>query len=334
MTRRFWLSLVFVLSLCASRSFGHEVRPAYLELRQIGAETYAVLWKVPGRGEGLRLALYPELPAGSENLGPPQPAFHNDAFSERWTFRRAGGLSGGTIRIAGLEATVTDALVRIERLDGSLQVARLTPSSPSFVVESAPGGMQIAATYLRLGIEHILLGYDHLLFVLALMLVVAGRWALLKTITAFTVAHSITLGLAVLGFVHIPRPPVEAANALSIQLLATEIMRRNRGAPSLTVRAPWVVAFAFGLLHGLGFAGALIDAGLPAQDVPLALLAFNVGVEVGQLMFVGSVLAAGLLLSRWRLPDSAPLRARPALAYAIGTLAAFWFIDRLAGFWS
>jgi hydrogenase/urease accessory protein HupE len=326
-----WLFLV--LALCAFQAFAHEVRPAYLELRQIGAETYAVLWKVPGRGEGLRLALYPELPAGSENLSAPRSAFHDNALIERWTVRRAGGLSGGTVRIAGLEATVTDALVRIERLDDGVQVVRLTPSSPSFVVEATPGGMRVAATYLRLGIEHILLGYDHLLFVLALMLVVAGGWALVKTVTAFTVAHSITLGLAVLGVVHVPQPPVEAAIALSILLLAAEIVRRNRGAPSLTARAPWAVAFAFGLLHGLGFAGALLDAGLPAQDVPFALLAFNVGVEVGQLLFISTALAVVLLLSRLRLPDLAP-RARPAFAYPIGTLAAFWFIDRLTGFWS
>jgi hydrogenase/urease accessory protein HupE len=331
MRSKYWL--LVLAALCMSESFAHEVRPAYLELRQIGAETYAVLWKVPGRGEGLRLVLYPELPAGSENLSAPRPVFHDNAFTERWTIRRAGGLSGGTIRIAGLEATVTDALVRIERLDGSVQVARLTPSSPSLIVESAPGAMQVAATYLRLGIEHILLGYDHLLFVFALMLVVAGGWALMKTITAFTVAHSITLGLAVLGVVHIPRPPVEAAIALSILLLAAEIVRRNRGAPSLTVRAPWAVAFAFGLLHGLGFAGALIDAGLPALDVPFALFAFNVGVELGQLMFIGTMLGLALLVSRRRLPDFSP-RARPALAYAIGPLAAFWFIDRLAGFWT
>jgi hypothetical protein len=154
-----------------------------------------------------------------------------------------------------------------------------------------------------------------------------------KTITAFTVAHSITLGLAVLGVVHVPQAPVEVTIALSILLLAAEIVRRDRGAQSLTVRAPWAVALAFGLLHGLGFAGALIDAGLPAQDVPLALLAFNAGVELGQLMFIGAVLATGLVLSRWRRPDLAP-RARPALAYAIGTLAAFWFVDRLVGFWS
>lgn len=325
--------LLVLLALWACKAFAHEVRPAYLELRQIGAETYAVLWKVPGRGEGLRLALYPELPAGSENLSTPRPAFHGGAFIERWTVRRAGDLSGGTIRIAGLEATLTDALVRIERLDGGVQVVRLTPSSPSFVVEATPSGIQVAATYLQLGIEHILLGYDHLLFVFALMLIVADGWALVKTITAFTVAHSITLGLAVVGVVHVPQPPVEAAIALSILLLAAEILRRDRGASSLTVRAPWAVAFAFGLLHGLGFAGALLDAGLPARDVPLALLAFNVGVELGQLLFIGAVLAVIQLLSRWRPPDLAP-RARPALAYAIGSLAAFWLVDRLAGFWS
>jgi hydrogenase/urease accessory protein HupE len=330
MSGRVWLPLL--LALCAPSAVAHEVRPAYLELRQIGAEAYAVLWKVPGRGEGLRLALYAELPAGSEILSAPRSAFHDNAFTERWTVRRAGGMSGGTIRVAGLEATVTDALVRIERLDGSVQVARLTPSSPSFMVESAPGAMQIAATYLGLGIEHILLGYDHLLFVFALMLVVAGDWAVVKTITAFTVAHSITLGLAVTGVLHVPQPPVEAAIALSILLLAAEIVRRGRGRASLTVRAPWAVAFAFGLLHGLGFAGALIDAGLPATDVPLALLAFNVGVELGQLAFIAAVLGLVLLLPRLRLPEFASLRAKPVMAYAIGTLAAFWLIERVTGF--
>ena len=332
MSGRLWLPLL--LALCASRTFAHEVRPAYLELRQVGAETYALLWKVPGRGEDLRLALYPELPPGSETLSAPRSEFHDNALTERWTVRRAGGMSGGTIRIAGLEATVTDALVRIERLDGGVQVARLTPSSPSFTVESAPSTTQIAATYLQLGIEHILFGYDHLLFVFALMLVVAGGWPLVKTVTAFTVAHSITLGLAVIGVVHVPPPPVEAGIALSILLLAAEIVRRNRGRPSLTMRAPWVLAFAFGLLHGLGFAGALIDAGLPAGDVPLALLAFNVGVEFGQLTFIAAVLALVLLRSRLRPPAFASLRAKPAMAYVIGTLAAFWFIDRLASFWA
>jgi hypothetical protein len=164
------------------------------------------------------------------------------------------------------------------------------------------------------------------------MLIVAGGWCLVRTITAFTVAHSITLGLAVFGVVHVPQPPVEAAVALSILLLAAEIVRRSRSRPSLTVRAPWAVALAFGLLHGLGFAGALLDAGLPERDIPLALLAFNAGVEVGQLMFIGTIVALALLLSRWRLPAAAAVSARPALAYAIGTLSAFWFIDRLAGF--
>jgi hydrogenase/urease accessory protein HupE len=330
---RGWLAVMLVLS--APSSLAHEVRPAYLELRQIGAEAYAVLWKVPGRGQDLRLALYPELPAGSETLSAPRATFHDNAVTERWTIRRAGDLTGGTIRIAGLEATVTDALVRIERLDGGVQIARLTPSSPAFLVESTPAGIDVAATYLRLGVEHILLGYDHLLFVFALVLVVRRGWALVKTVTAFTVAHSITLGLAVLGVVHVPQPPVEAAIALSILLLAAEIVRRNRGAPRLTVRAPWAVAFAFGLLHGLGFAGALIEAGLPARDIPLALLAFNIGVELGQLVFIGAVLAIALLAARSRLSELvASSRARPTIAYAIGTLAAFWFIDRLTGFWS
>jgi hydrogenase/urease accessory protein HupE len=324
--------LLLVLSLWACCGLAHEVRPAYLELRQLGAESWAVLWKVPGRGESLRLALHPELPAGSEREGAPRIEHHDNAFIERWTLSRPGGLTGGMIRIAGLEATVTDVLVRIERLDGSTQVARLTPSSPSFVVEAAPGWTEVARTYLRLGIEHILLGYDHLLFVLALLLVVAGGWAMVKTITAFTVAHSITLALAVFGVWHVPQPPVEAAIALSILLLAAEIVRGRRDQPSLTMRAPWAVAFAFGLLHGIGFAGAMIDAGLPAGDVPFALLAFNVGVELGQLMFIGVVLAVGFMVARMRVTRWSWLHLRTGVAYGIGTLSAVWFIGRVAAF--
>jgi len=217
---------ILLFLLFASSAFAHEVRPAYLELRQTGPETYAALWKVPGQGVNLRLGLYVELPAGCTNVTAPRASMANNAFTERWTVKRAGGLIGGTIHIAGLTATMTDVLVRIERLDGSTQVTRLTPSAPSFVVEAAPRALAVARTYLVLGVEHILLGVDHLLFVLGLLLIVGQRWGLLlKTITAFTLAHSITLALATLGFVHVPQAPVEAVIALSIMFVASEILR-------------------------------------------------------------------------------------------------------------
>jgi hypothetical protein len=186
-----------------------------------------------------------------------------------------------------------------------------------------------ARRYTRLGIEHILLGIDHLLFVFGLLLLVRGPWMLVKTITAFTLAHSITLALATLGFVHVPARPVDAAIALSIAFLAAEILRARQGRPGLTARKPWLVAFVFGLLHGLGFAGALTQLGLPPGEIPLALLFFNVGVEIGQLMFVGLVLALGWALRQ--LQVGWPSWAEPLPAYAIGTVAAFWLIERTSG---
>jgi hydrogenase/urease accessory protein HupE len=241
-----------------------------------------------------------------------------------------GGLIGETIFIDGLSTTLTDVLVRVERSDASSQVMRLTPSAPAAVIEAAPTWQKIAATYLGLGVDHILRGIDHLLFVLALLLLV-GRWRpLVATVTSFTVAHSLTLGAAILGFVHVPQQPVEAVIALSIVFVAAEIVRRTRGQPSLAQRWPWAIAFVFGLLHGLGFAGALSEIGLPEQAIPVALLFFNVGVELGQLLFVGSFVVLAVLARRVALPMS-PWTARLS-AYGIGAVAAFWTIERVAGF--
>ena len=305
----------------------HEVRPAYLELRQTGLETYDVLWKVPGQGD-LHLGLYVELPATCTNVTEPRGSTVDNAYTERWTVKCPGGLSGGTIHIAGLSATVVDVLVRFERLDGSTQITRLTPSSPSFVVEASPGRFEVVATYLRLGVEHILLGPDHLLFVLGLLLIVKQRLMLLKTITAFTVAHSITLAIATFGYASAPVLPLNAAIALSILFLGPEIVRSWRGETSFTIEHPWVVAFCFGLLHGFGFASALTNAGLPPADLPLALLNFNIGVEIGQLSFVFLILllerSFRILEVRWpRWVEFLP-------GYTVGTLGAFWTIQRVA----
>ena len=226
------------------------------------------------------------------------------AFSERWTVWCTGGLTGGTIHIAGLPATKTDVLVRLERLDGSTQVTRLSPSAPSFVVEAASGALEVARTYGILGVEHILTGIDHLLFVLALLILTSGGWMLAKTVSAFTLSHSITLTAATLGFVHVPQRPVEAVIALSIVFVAAEIAQGYRRRVGIAARAPWVVAFAFGLLHGLGFAGGLSDAGLPQRHIPLALLFFSGGVEAGHFLFIASIFAV-IVARRMALPKPA-----------------------------
>jgi hydrogenase/urease accessory protein HupE len=250
----------------------------------------------------------------------------------RWTLGCETPLSGKPISIEGLEKTLTDVLVRIERQDGSTITQRLSPANNEFTVAASESTWQIAATYLGLGVEHILLGIDHLLFVLALLLIVGNWRVLLATITAFTVAHSITLAAATLGYVHVPQQPVEAVIALSILFLASEIMHMRRGKPGLARRWPWLVAFIFGLLHGFGFAGALTEVGLPENAIPLALLFFNIGVEVGQLLFVGSMI---LLYRLWRMTTLQPTPWIQALpVYVIGSVAAYWTIERVASFWS
>jgi len=334
--RRITLFAVAFLALAllgAGVAGAHEVRPGYLEIQQTAAETYDVLWKVPGKGE-LRLGIYARMPENCEALRPPSTRTVGGAYLDRWTVVCPGGLTGETITIDGLASTLTDVLVRLERLDGTTQVELLAPKAPSFVVEAAQGWLGIAGTYLRLGVEHILKGIDHLLFVLALLILVEGRRRLIGTVTAFTVAHSLTLAAATLGFVHVPQQPVEAVIALSIVFVAGEIAhgyQSQGGRPGLAQRWPWIVAFIFGLLHGFGFAGALTEIGLPEQAIPLALLFFNVGVEVGQLLFIAAMLLLLALGKRASIPQ--PAWAWRVPAYGIGALAMFWTIERVVGFW-
>ena len=321
---------VLWLVCLAMQAGAHEFRPAYLELTQTAADRFDVLWKVPARGESLRLGLYVNLPEGTETLTEPLGVFVGGAYLERWSVRHPAAMVDGTIRVDGLRSTLTDVLVRIEWLDGSTQVTQLLPESPVMVVEARPGAWHVARTYFALGVEHILLGFDHLLFVLGLLLLVQGWRNLCATITAFTVAHSITLAAATLSVLHVPGPPVEAVIALSIAFVAAEVLHANRGQTGITQRWPWLVALTFGLLHGLGFAGALSEIGLPSQEVPLALLFFNVGVEAGQLLFIVAVLAAAMMLTGvWRQrPAWTPL----ILPYVIGTLSIFWVFERVSRF--
>ena len=334
--RRFNLAgriLALVLLLGAALVAQADVfRPAYLELRETGADSYDVLWKVPAMGEDRRLSVYVRFPAGTETLGDPTVAVIDGAWVERYAVRREGGLVGETISIDGNAVGVTDVIARVERLDGSSQVERLALQSPEFQVNEPAGKGEIAWSYLVLGVEHILGGIDHLLFVLALLLVVSGSWRIVATITAFTVAHSITLVAATLGLVNMPGPPVEAIIALSIVFVSAEVIHGRNGKPGITARAPWVVAFSFGLLHGLGFAGALAEVGLPQTAIPVALLMFNVGVEIGQLLFVGAVLLVVAVVRRLSVSNYDWVTG--AAAYAIGSVAAFWTIERTLSFWS
>jgi len=303
----------------------HEVRPGFLELSQTGPNTYTFLWKKPSGGE-VEIMIAPVLPKGCELSTPDRQQLTPGAVIVRGTLRCEGGIAGKTIAIAGLESTVTDVIVRIHHEDGRLESHLLRPLNPSVTLGAETTGWQRAGSYLRLGVEHILMGVDHLLFVLGLLLIVGDRWMLLKTISAFTVAHSITLAIATLGYASAPLPPLNAAIALSILFLGPEIVKVWRGQTSFTIRHPWVVAFAFGLLHGFGFASGLTTMGLPQAEIPLALLLFNVGVEIGQLFFVLLILllerSFRALEVRW------PRLAQAFPGYTVGALGAYWTIQR------
>lgn len=327
--RRILFLLAFVL--LPSLASTHEMRPGYLEIRESASGTYDVLWKVPALGDSMRMGLYLRFADDVDVVTESVAGFLGNAHIQRMRIQRDGGLTGTAVTIDGLDATFTDVLLRLERADGTEITHRLTPAKPSYIIEAEPGRGQVAWTYFVLGVEHILSGVDHLLFVLALLMVVVGWRKLIGTITAFTVAHSITLALAALGFVHVPGAPVEAIIALSIVFVAAEIVRGRMGTPSLTARLPWIVAFTFGLLHGFGFAGALSEIGLPQSAIPLALFTFNVGVEVGQLLFVSGVLV--LYVIARRVQPTPPDWAWRVPTYAIGGIAAYWMIERVVGFW-
>ncbi len=252
----------------SASAFAHELRPAYLELREEKPGEFSVLWKTPMNGDA-RLALEPEFSGDAKTITPVITRTPAGAAIQQWMLR-AATLRGQTVRIRGLEATMTDALVHIEFADGTSWTQRLMPQQPAAAIPTQQNRWSVVGVYLRLGIEHIAFGVDHLLFVLGLLLIVKNRWMLLKTVTAFTVAHSITLAVATFGYASPPVLPLNAAIALSILFLGPEIIRSRRGETSFTIRNPWVVAFAFGLIHGFGFASAMINAGLPRHEMPLA----------------------------------------------------------------
>jgi hydrogenase/urease accessory protein HupE len=330
MRRLAGLCLLLLTAGFAGQLAAHELQPSSFELRQLTPERYEIIWRAPTyyrKPHPARLQL-PEnwQPAGAAKV----TRLADGALHRRLVDIPPDTVDGAIIRFAGLEATITDVFARFVWLDGTETTAIARPSQPWLEVVAQRSAWQVAWDYTLLGIDHILSGFDHLTFVLALLLIVSGARRLLITVTSFTVAHSITLASATLGVLWVPGPPVEAVIALSILFLAHELVKVNRGEASLTARYPWVVAFSFGLLHGFGFAGALGEIGLPQNEIALALLMFNVGVEIGQLLFIAALLAILFALQRLRLDW--PTWSRQLPAYAIGSIAAFWVIERVAGF--
>lgn len=331
------LALVLLAAAPPQRALAHALEPGYLELEHLGGEDWRVIWRKP-QANGRPMPIDAVLPETCTPRRGGAPVFDGRGFVAGWVAHCPGGLVGGRIRIEGLERTRTDVLLRYTLgPDSPSQAARLTASATAFAVPAPLTMLQIAQGYFGLGVDHILLGFDHLAFVFLLILMIRDMRRLVASITAFTVAHSLSLAAASLGLIAVPAPPVEAVVALSIMMLAAELLQPEGQAPGLTRRYPWIVIFCFGLLHGLGFANALREIGLPQGDVPLALLAFNLGVEAGQLLFIATVMTlaavAGLAVPALRRtlrdPRSAMLRD---LARAIGSLAAFWMIDRIALF--
>ena len=324
-----WLLAAQLLALLIvpPAASAHESRPAYLAVKETAPGQFSVLWRTPVLA-GMRLPIVLKLPDRVKNLKDPVVSELADSLVERrWIDAGSNGLAGERIDFAGLQLTITDVLVRIEMLNGRKWTTIVRPSQPWVEMAASQTVLGVVGTYVVEGIQHILFGPDHLLFVLGLLLIVKNGWMLLKTVTAFTVAHSITLAIATFGYAEVPVLPLNAAIALSILFLGPEIVRSWRGETSFTLRHPWVVAFAFGLLHGFGFASTLTSAGLPRQDLPLALVSFNVGVELGQLGFIALILALErsfcVLEVRW------PRWAQALPGYTVGSLGAYWTVQRL-----
>ncbi len=323
-----WM-LLLLQTLLPLAGQAHEVRPALLLLVEDSASpgSFDVLWRVPARGE-MVLSLEPRFPPACSRRDAAADLLDGTRFEQKFQLVCSSSLQGAVISIEGLQAVQTDVLVRVEYASGATETLVAAPSSPSVTLNGPSEGGAVAGAYFVLGMEHILLGFDHLLFVAGLMLLVSGWRRLVGTVTAFTLAHSVTLAGATLGFISAPPPLIEALIALSILFVAVEALHRWQGRQTFAVRRPWTIAFGFGLLHGFGFAGALSQIGLPQDAIPLSLLFFNLGVEAGQLLFIAALFSA--LWSLRRLGAREPAWGRTACAYAIGGLAAFWVLERVA----
>lgn len=325
------VGLLLFMLLSSSPASADNFRPAYLQLTERDGGVYDVRWKTPAQSDVVVMPIKPIFPAGSVMTRPLVPSYAAGAVVMAGQVKVDGGLEGKTLRFDGLADTGNQALVRFIRPDGSESLYRISAIEPELTIPKEADPIGVSTRYTQLGIEHIWFGFDHLLFVAALFMLVANLRTLFWTITAFTVAHSITLALVTLDVIHVPVPPVEAFIALSIVFVAVEVVRQSRDHPTLASRQPWVVAFAFGLLHGLGFASALAAIGLPRNNVPLALLFFNVGVEIGQVLFVTGLLGLSVATLRLAKPVQLP-PARLVSCYGIGGLASYWLIDRISNF--
>lgn len=323
------LLLASLLLLCgALPAAADTLRPGYVEFTQVTARDWHLIWRLPVQAD-LTPHIRPALPSGCTIAQAPERQMTSAALVSRARVHCAGSVAGGRIGMRGLELAQTDIIVRVAPQGRPVQTLRLSPAQPMATIAAKPGRWQVATSYFWVGVEHIVFGYDHLLFVLAFVLLLDGVWRVAAAVTAFTVAHSLTLVGTTLGFIGLPAAPVESVIALSIMFLAVEILKKTPGAPRLSERAPWIVAFAFGLLHGFGFAGALSAIGLPEGEVPMALFAFNVGVEAGQIVIVLSAAAMLALLRRFAAVAQTPVVR--LCAYAIGTIAGVWFVERMFG---
>jgi hypothetical protein len=322
-----WALVLWIMG-ALSAGMAHPLDPALLDIRESTAGVLEILWRLPS-SQNVDFPLRAVLPESCKPVAAPVLDRAGPQTTLRWRAVCDGkGLVGQPVAVTGLRERQTDALLRIQLADGRLIQQVLRGDAPTLLVPERASPFGVFRDYLRLGFEHILSGPDHLLFVLGLVLLILGWRRLLWTITAFTAGHSVTLSLAVLGVVHVPSQPVEVLIALTIVVVALELARRAPGPETLARRFPWAMAFAFGLLHGLGFAGALAQVGLPAVEIPLALFAFNLGIEAGQILWVAAVLAGRAGLSA--LPLRWPRPAQLVPAYAIGSLGVYWMAERAA----
>ncbi len=324
-----WLPIVGLFLLCTFTATAHEVRPALLKVTEVSEGRYLVHWKVPAMGDQ-RLAIDPVFAPHFETVNNRVDGFSQGASVRSWHITSDSGLSDTEIEFSNLSSTMIDVLVQITFLDGRYYTSLVRPSAPIFHVPVRDGQASVFRNYLALGVEHILLGWDHLLFVLGMILLVTDYRRLLWAVTGFTFAHSITLGLAMFDIIRVPGPPVEAVIALSIVLLAVEVTRyRQTNVETIAIRAPWLVSMVIGLVHGLGFAGALREFGLPAHAQFVSLLAFNLGVECGQLMFIGTLILLGAVARRLEMPLLRPIQM--ATTWFVGICGSFWLAQRMAG---
>lgn len=321
------LLIIVIILMGALHTYAHEVRPALLKIVQTDEDHYEVTWKIPTINN-LSPKIKPLFTSGFELIQSSQKQ-STCALTTTYQVNYADQLSGKKITIDNLEQTLIDVVLLIELLDGTVHSLIIQADNPSVIIPIEPSIVEVIKDYTVLGVEHIWFGWDHLLFVLCLLLLISGFAKLVKTITAFTLAHSITLVLSTLGLVTLPGPPVEAIIALSIVFLAREYYFTLQGKESLTARSPWIVAFSFGLLHGFGFAGALSEIGLPQQQIVNSLLFFNLGIELGQVIFVVLMIVLAWLIRNIFTPNK---QMRICMTYGIGALASFWLIERIINF--